>query len=281
MNRLSPLPVFLFAAPFLFGQLPGSTPVIQTPSHSLTKDEFERMLAADPRLAGAFANPDTRRKLGYDIGRAFVLEAEARRRQLHLSPQVELRIRNYTQQLLTNELLLQLRKDFLADEKALQARYEKNRTFYEQPSVRHILIRFQGSSVPLRPGRIDLSPEQAFQKAATLRAKIAAGAPFADVAKAESDDSGSAPNGGDLGFLRRGATAAPFEAAAFSLPIGQLSEPVRSEFGYHLLLVGQRRPAPLEEWKAAIANELAHEVIDGLVRNGFQLNPEYFGPPAK
>lgn len=80
----------------------------------------------------------------------------------------------------------------------------------------------------------------ALAHARAVRDEIIKGAPFAEVAKRESADSASAVKGGDLGEFGRGAMTKPFEAAAFSLPIGTVSEPVLTEFGYHIIQVSKR-----------------------------------------
>ena len=92
---------------------------------------------------------------------------------------------------------------------------------------------------------LDRAPDAADTAAAlaharAVRAEIQQGAPFAEVAKRESSDSGSAVKGGDLGEFGRGAMTKPFEAAAFALPIGKLSDPVLTEFGYHIIEVTKR-----------------------------------------
>jgi peptidyl-prolyl cis-trans isomerase D len=76
--------------------------------------------------------------------------------------------------------------------------------------------------------------------AEAIRQEILDGAPFADVARRESIDEGSAQLGGDLGTFGRGAMVAEFEEAAFSLPLGTVSEPVTSDFGHHLIEVSAR-----------------------------------------
>ncbi len=73
-----------------------------------------------------------------------------------------------------------------------------------------------------------------------LRQQIIGGADFADIAKRESADQGSAEQGGDLGTVQRGQTVPPFDSALFSLPIGQVSQPVRTTYGYHIIQVQSR-----------------------------------------
>jgi peptidyl-prolyl cis-trans isomerase D len=78
-------------------------------------------------------------------------------------------------------------------------------------------------------------------RADSVRAEIAGGAPFADVAKRESSDSASAARGGDLGEWTRGSMDPAFDSAAFKLPLNTLSEPVLSQFGFHIIEVTSRK----------------------------------------
>ena len=70
---------------------------------------------------------------------------------------------------------------------------------------------------------------------------------FEDVAKENSDDTGSATNGGDLGWFSHGVMVKEFEAAAFALEKGQMSEPVKTDFGYHIILVEDKKPAEADK----------------------------------
>jgi peptidyl-prolyl cis-trans isomerase D len=121
----------------------------------------------------------------------------------------------------------------------------------EQRRARHILIP-AGSSPD--------EEAQARDKATAILARLRSEpARFEELAKAESQDTGSAERGGDLGYFGRGAMAKPFEDAAFGLEKGQLSEPVRSEFGFHIIEVTEIRPAtvrPLDAVREEIAGEL-------------------------
>ncbi|HLL45966.1 MAG TPA: peptidylprolyl isomerase [Longimicrobiaceae bacterium] len=78
------------------------------------------------------------------------------------------------------------------------------------------------------------------QRAERVRAELAGGADFAEVAKRESSDPGSKDNGGDLGTFGRGQMVPAFEAAAFALPVGEVSQPVATPFGYHLIQVQEK-----------------------------------------
>lgn len=118
----------------------------------------------------------------------------------------------------------------------IQQYYSQHQAEYqvpEQAKVRHILVK-------AGPGSDDAA---AREKAAAILKRIRAGANFADEAKKNSDDPGSKEQGGELGPLKRGATVPEFDKAAFSLPVGQVSDLVKTQFGYHILQVEERQTA--------------------------------------
>jgi peptidyl-prolyl cis-trans isomerase C len=119
--------------------------------------------------------------------------------------------------------------------------------------VRHVLLL-------VRPK--DTADQKAAQrkKAEELRAKIAGGADFAAVAKESSEDPGTAPKGGEVGWIERGQTVPTFEQAAFTLEPGKLSDVVETRFGYHVIQVEEKRP----EKKLAFAE--VKEQIDALLK---------------
>jgi foldase protein PrsA len=76
-----------------------------------------------------------------------------------------------------------------------------------------------------------------------VEAKLKSGGDFAALAKQYSADPASKDKGGELGFFGHGQMVQPFDAAAFSLPVGKISEPVKSPFGYHIIQVEEKKPA--------------------------------------
>jgi parvulin-like peptidyl-prolyl isomerase len=121
----------------------------------------------------------------------------------------------------------------------LSAYLEEHREDYDTPEevhARHILIR-----VP--EGASEAEIAQAKKQIEDIKKELENGADFAELAKKYSQDPGSAPNGGDLGFFRRGQMVREFEDAAFSLEPGQISDPVRTQFGFHLIKVEEKKPA--------------------------------------
>jgi peptidyl-prolyl cis-trans isomerase D len=118
----------------------------------------------------------------------------------------------------------------------------------EQVKVRHILI-----AVPA--GADAKTDADAKAKATDILKQVKAGGNFADLASKNSDDPGSKTQGGELGWLDRGKTVPEFDKAAFSLAPGQTSDLVKTQFGYHILQVEDKKTAhlrPLAEVKPEI-----------------------------
>jgi peptidyl-prolyl cis-trans isomerase D len=102
----------------------------------------------------------------------------------------------------------------------------------------------------------------ALQHALDVRAELLDSVPFAEVAQRESADTSSAIAGGELGEFVRGQMVPPFDSAAFSLPLNTLSEPVLTQFGYHLIEVTSRRGDTAAARHVLIPIDLAGERRD-------------------
>lgn len=142
----------------------------------------------------------------------------------------------------------QLARPYLIDrglnDQLMQEAYERKT---EEVRASHILVN-------LAP---DASPEDtaaAWKRIMALRARVVGGEDFAKVAKSVggSDDPSARTNGGDLGYFSVLQMVYPFETAAYKTPVGQVSQPVRTKFGYHIIKVTNRRPAQGEMTAAHI-----------------------------
>ena len=158
------------------------------------------------------------------------------------------------------------------DAEALQqlyeSRIESNRSA-EQRRARHILVTLAADA--------DQTQEaEARDKIATIRGRIVAGEEFAALAEELSEDPGSSGQGGDLGLFEPGIMDPAFEKAAFALEPGELSKPVRSAFGYHLIEVTEIQAEtvkPLEEMReelvaAFFSGEAEHRYFELAERLG-------------
>lgn len=151
---------------------------------------------------------------------------------------------------------VQLRRDRLiasqtVSEDELQQAYDdylSREAVREQRQASHILLE-----------TADRSRDEALELAVDLRARLAAGESFADLAKEYSDDFATRDEGGDLGLSARGAYADAFDAALFELAEGEISAPVETEYGVHLIQAVKVVKAPaksLAEMRATLEDEI-------------------------
>jgi len=279
--------LFLVAAALGWSQAaPASAdPVVLTVgAEKITQSQFDRIVETLPeQQRGAMQSPEGRRQLAERLAELKVLAQEARAKKMDQDVVVKAKLALQADQVLASAMFQSL-SEGSADEAAMKAYYDQHKGEYEQVVAKHILLRFQGSKVPVRDGHKDLSDAEALAKIKELRAKIVAGAKFADVAKAESDDTGTGEQGGDLGPVTRGMTVPEFEEAAFKQKPGEIGEPVKTQFGYHLILVESHGSKPYADMKPEIATKVkpdqAQKGVDALVKKTSIVYDEtYFGKP--
>lgn len=165
-----------------------------------------------------------------------------------LSPRALATIDNDKRGLISGIAIEAIAKQAVTEE-ALQAAYDarfKDAKPQTEYNAAHILVATQ-------------------EEADKLKAELAAGADFAELAKANSTDTGSGANGGDLGWFGLGTMVKPFEDAVVAAKVGEVTGPVKSEFGYHLILVKETRIADkptLEQLRAELAAEIEKKAIN-------------------
>jgi peptidyl-prolyl cis-trans isomerase C len=107
------------------------------------------------------------------------------------------------------------------------------------------------------------------EEATDLRAQIEGGADFAALATEHSQDPGSGANGGSLGWFRLGQMVPEFEAAVVALEPGAVSQPVQTQFGWHLIRLDETRettPPPLEAVRAEVENQVRQEAVQAEIQ---------------
>lgn len=170
------------------------------------------------------------------------------------------------------------------DDAMLRERFERERarfTGQDQRLASHILVEV-AKDAPAA------AVEAARAEAARLSAQARAGGDFAALARANSDDPGSKAAGGDLGWISRGTMPAPFETALFGMQAGQVSEPVRTDFGWHVIQLREAQSGQqqsFEQARDALAaeamesererafNALSTRVVDAVLKNPSSLAP--------
>jgi len=181
----------------------------------------------------------------------------------------------------------QLPEQAPADEATLRKRYEDEKARFVEAERRlasHILV------------RVDAGADEATRKAAEDKARKLAeqargGADFAALAKANSEDPGSRDSGGDLGWVEKGMMVPQFEQALFAMAAGEISGPVQTDYGYHVLQLrevagGAQVPfeearAELEREQATADRERAYSELSGRLTDLVYQNPSSLEPAAR
>jgi peptidyl-prolyl cis-trans isomerase D len=155
------------------------------------------------------------------------------------------------------------------DPAEIQRAYSANQSAYRIPErvkVRHILIE---TPKPGADGKVDQKGvDEARARAQDVLKQIKATGDWAGLAKKYSGDPGSKDKGGELGWLNKGQTVAEFEKTAFSQNKGQISDPVQTSFGFHIIQTEDKEDAhlkPLAEVKPEIEEAIKQEKIKGLM----------------
>ena len=143
----------------------------------------------------------------------------------------------------------------ISDEE-LRKKYQERISEFTTPEERrasHILIAVPADASKERQAEAKAKADKIYQELQASPGR------FAELARANSDDPGSAEHGGDLGFFQRGFMVKEFEDAAFSLPKGKISSPVKTQYGYHIIRIDDIKPSkstPFEQVREQILKEL-------------------------
>jgi parvulin-like peptidyl-prolyl isomerase len=208
--------------------------------------------------------------LADELVRIKLFSQEAQKRQLDKEPKVHRQLELTHDQILANALAGDV----------LRKNYEANKDRYEKIRARHILIRTPGSRAPVRPGQKELTEAEAKAKAEDIRKQIVNGADFADLARKESDDTSSGAQGGSMDPFGHGAMVPEFDKAAFALKEGEISQPVKTQFGYHIIQVQNRLGfEDVQQDVAAQSNTQVQKLVEDLKKTTpVQVDESYFGP---
>ena len=183
---------------------------------------LKRMLAAP---ISSSSRPEQKKEylLGYAIDLTIATKA-AEGRKLADNPDFKKKLAYFRQKLLVETLLAEETKAKVTDAEKKKLYDEEIGKVKPEDEVRarHILVESEA-------------------EIKEIAAKLKAGGDFAALAKEKSKDPGSAAEGGDLGFFSNGQMVPEFSEAAFKLKAGEISEPVKTQFGWHILKVEERR----------------------------------------
>jgi len=210
----------------------------------ITYGEFQRRLQSLQQERGAI-RPEQFKDVVRGMIQEEILLQGAMAEGLERDAAVKARLEQARRQVLIEELL---RRHVLAraevSEEDARKMYEQNKPLFstETAHTSHIMVKSQA-------------------EAEAILEELQAGKDFAELAKARSEDTGSAEKGGDLGAIRHGQTVQEFEEAAFRLKDGELSPVIKTQYGYHILKGGAHETVvqPFEEVKEQIRRSLLQQ----------------------
>jgi peptidyl-prolyl cis-trans isomerase C len=235
--------------------------VLTIGNEKITEQQYDDMVNAIPAQYQAYARGPGKRSFAEQIAQVKVLAAEAEKKKLDQDPKVRDQLSFQRQNLLAQAMFLSLQENVKVGDTAVEKYFNEHKQDYEVLKGKHILIRVKGAPMQALPGKPELSDDEALAKAKDIRQKLVAGGDFAAIAKADSDDQGSGANGGELGEFKKGMMVPPFEEAAFAAKVGEVTQPVKTPFGYHLIVVESH-------------------VTKTLADAGPEMDEGFFGPPA-
>jgi peptidyl-prolyl cis-trans isomerase C len=261
----------------LVATLVGTNPALaQNPAEILASNPAAKVTVADYEASiqripekDRFGFAMSQERIGKEIDgilRLRTIAEEARKQGLDKDPLLNTRVKLYEERLLSEALLAKLDAETIKEFESKNAVYIErareqyliNKQAYQTPAqvkASHILVRTSGRS-----------NDEALAKAKSLREKILAGASFEDLAATESDDPTATQNKGELGFFGPGQMDPAFEKAAFAMTRpGEVSEPVRSNFGYHIIRFEDRKEAgqrSFEDVKAELLDKAKSQFLD-------------------
>ncbi|WP_341753914.1 peptidylprolyl isomerase [Candidatus Tisiphia endosymbiont of Dioctria rufipes] len=176
-----------------------------------------------------------------------LLEQEAKNSNIESSKEFQSKLNIVKNQLLQQELMERYVKSHV-DEKMINAEYDKlvsSLKGKEEVKVSHILLATE-------------------KEAINVKNRLNKGEKFAKLAKDFSKDEGSKANGGEIGYITSGQLVPEFEDKALSMKVNEISAPVKTQFGWHIITVLDRRAAQIpskEEATAGITNQLSRDAI--------------------
>ena len=251
--------------------------VMHVNGEPITESEFNMFAASAPEETRAFyGTAEGKRLLADELVKLKALEQEGRRLGVDDDPAVRSQLDSISSQLVAGKTLERLVNE--DTEKRVAAEFAKEKDTAR--TLRHILVAYRGGQFPPKGGQAPTA-EQAMQKAATLVARIRGGESFADVARRESDDVQTAPRGGSIGPVSADQLPASMSATVSKLQMGQVSDPVRTEFGVQIFKLDS---PSLEEMRPMLSEkikrEVAAETIQRLHKSAkVELDKGYFPPP--
>ncbi|MGB9761289.1 MAG: peptidylprolyl isomerase [Caldimicrobium thiodismutans] len=231
--------------------------------YKLTESDLEKLIKEDPRVEEILkANPSLKAQIERGLIERWVnitlLYLAAKDNKIFEDPEVRWKLLETEKMILAEAYLQKSLPKIEVSEEEIKQYYETHKGEFKQPEgikLKHILI-----YVPQNAD--NKTKERALNRAKQIRSQLAKGAKFEELARIHSDDTASREKGGDLGILRKGETLPEFEEKVFKLKPGEISQPILSPYGYHIVKVEKIIPEeilPFEKVKDQVKEEVKRE----------------------
>jgi len=226
----------------------------------ITEADLDKEIKALPDFAQKlFEGPEGKEKFLNELVKKEILYQEATKKGLDKDPEYLKKVEEFKKITLIGQLLeKEIESKSKVTDQDIKDYYEKHKAelaSVNQIKASHILVKTEA-------------------EAKKIEDMLKKGANFAELAKKYSIDKGSAQNGGDLGYFSSGQMVPEFEQAATKLKVGEISEPVKTKFGYHIIKVTEKKtgkPIEFDKVKGVLAQRLTtekqREAFDSYIEN--------------
>ncbi|MBI4445458.1 MAG: peptidylprolyl isomerase [Acidobacteria bacterium] len=215
--------------------------------YQLTQQEFEQLIKLLPENVQSQMNdPAKKSQLIRSWMELMVFHAEAQAKGLEQDPALQKRMEFLKKQIVAEEYRKRLVEDVAVSETDTRAFYETNREQFKKPpmiNASHILVETE-------------------EEAKQIEKSLGEGKDFVELAKVHSKDGNNSEKGGELGWIPKGRLVPEFDNAAFALEPGQVSKPVQTQFGWHIIRVSEKTPEgylEFDEVKKNVSQQLLAE----------------------
>ena len=283
-RRLSALALFSlpFVASFALAQSTGDDPVVLSMGHEQwTASQFKRVMVDTPPQLKATAAEDPA-LFAKRYAEMHLLAQLAQSRQLDQDPDVRQQIEWLREGIMANAAREDMYRRAQVNDEEVKRYYDAHSGDFIDYSLQHLVIRYHGSSIPLKPGQKDMTDDEARAEAETLRKQIQQGKDFAELVSQYSDDADSKSEGGMLPETSSRNLLPEIAQGVAGVKENEISQPIKTQYGYHLVRVIKRSANTFEDARPHIVILLKAVAVDKQVEAMKQaqpvtLNPAFFG----
>lgn len=229
-------------------------------------------------------NPQLKETVLKQFVQSIVISDLAKQKGFDKDPALREQVQFFSDNFLANEYIKrEVAQKVTVSDDEIRSYYDSHRDEFKTPEMikaRHILVKVD-------PAASADDRQKAKEKAEMFLKKIKNGEDFAKLASEVSDDPGTKPKGGDLGFFPRGRMVKPFEDAAFSLKPGEVSPIVETQFGFHVIKVEDKKDAAVEPFdtvkellRQKMVQDRSRQVITDFIDKAMQDSKTEFFPDA-